>query len=80
MQNDMGPDDFDHTAHLLGHCLAERALGLFLRKEQTIPREWEGNADDARSLAAEFADPEDREILARAVLRQAIAAWTSLVR
>ena len=77
----MRADDMDHTAHLLGHCLAERALGVFLRREHEIPREWEGNAEDARNLAAEFAaDPEDRELLATAVLRQAIAAWTALVR
>jgi hypothetical protein len=76
----MNAHDLEHTARLLGHSLAEHTLGLFLRREHAIPHECPANVDDARTLAAQFADPDDRERLATAVVRQTLAAWAALVR
>jgi hypothetical protein len=68
----------DHTAHLLGHCLAERTLGRLVRNDNYLPPEWPGSIDDARQIAAEFADPDEFDSLAERVQGQASEAWVQL--
>jgi hypothetical protein len=68
----------EHTAHLLGQYLAERTFGRLLRNEYEIPPEWPGSIDDARRLAAEFADAEERDTLAERLQGQASMAWQRL--
>jgi hypothetical protein len=68
----------DHTAHLLGHYLAERTFGRLVRNDNDLPPEWPGSIDDARQIAAQFADPEERDSLAERVQGQASEAWMQL--
>jgi hypothetical protein len=68
----------DHTAHLLGHYLAERTFGRLVRNDNDIPHEWPGSIDDAREVASQFADPEERDSLAERVQGQASVAWVRL--
>ena len=74
----MQSGNIDHTAHLLGHYLAERTFGRLVRNDNDLPPEWPGSIDDARQIAAQFADPDECDKLAERVQGQASVAWVQL--